>query len=78
MSELQEVVRLAVIAADESDFGTNLELAHDLFSSGTNHVQKLALMMFATSYTHLSREPFLKIVEAHMKDRKTGSNLSMI
>lgn len=78
MSKLDEVVRLATIAADECDFGTCLELAHDLFSSGSVHVEKIALHMFSIAYTHLDRLEFLEIVRAHLKERKRGNDLSVI
>lgn len=78
ISKLDEVVRLATIAADECDFGTCLELAHDLFSSGYAHVEKIALQMFSTAYTHLDRSGFLEIVKVHLKDRKRGTDLSII
>ncbi|KAK2588095.1 hypothetical protein KPH14_004156 [Odynerus spinipes] len=78
MSKLDEIVRLATIAADECDFGTCLELAHDLFSSGSVHVEKIALQMFSIAYTHLDRLGFLEIVKAHLKDRKRGTDLSVI
>ncbi|KAF7414494.1 hypothetical protein HZH68_002983 [Vespula germanica] len=63
MSKLDEVVRLATIAADECDFGTCLELAHDLFSSGSVHIEKTALQMFSIAYTHLDRPEFLEIIK---------------
>lgn len=78
MSSLQEVVRYATIAADECDFGTCLELGHDLFSSGSAHVQNITKCMFSMAYTHLNRHPFLKIIEAHLQDRKKGCDLSVV
>ncbi|KAI4503659.1 hypothetical protein M0802_001062 [Mischocyttarus mexicanus] len=78
MSKLEEVVRLATIAADECDFGTCLELAHDLFSSGNTHVEKIALQMFTIAYTHLDRPEFLQIIKSHLKNRKRGDDLSVI
>ncbi|XP_033216876.1 histone PARylation factor 1 [Belonocnema kinseyi] len=73
MSDLQEVIRWATIAADECDFGTCLELGHDLFSSGVSQVQDMALQMLSIAYGQIDRPAFLKIAEAHFKDRKTGS-----
>lgn len=78
MSKLDEVVRLATIAADECDFGTCLELAHDLFSSGSVHVEKTALQMFSIAYTHLNRPEFLEIIKVHLKNRKRGNDLTVI
>lgn len=77
-AKLDEVVRLATIAADECDFGTCLELGHDLFSNGGIHVQTTALQMLSIAYTHLQRLELLKILEIHLKDRKKGCELSVI
>lgn len=76
--KLDEIVRLATIAADECDFGTCLELGHDLFSSGGIHVQNRALQMLSIAYTHLHRPELLKIFEAHLKNRRKGCELSVI
>ncbi|XP_015110622.1 histone PARylation factor 1 isoform X2 [Diachasma alloeum] len=78
MSKIEEMVRLATIAADECDFGTPLELAHDLFSSGLSSVEKRALQMFTMSYNLLQRPVFSKIAAAHLKDRKKDCNLSVL
>ncbi|XP_078044132.1 histone PARylation factor 1 isoform X2 [Augochlora pura] len=69
-SKLEEVIRLATIAADECDFGTCLELGHDLFYSGVPHVQNKALNMLSLAYNLLQRPQFLEIVQAHLEDRK--------
>lgn len=76
--KLDEIVRLATIAADECDFGACLELGHDLFSNGGVHVQPTALQMLSIAYTHLQRQELLKILKAHLKDRKKGCELSVI
>lgn len=78
ISDLQEVIRWATIAADECDFGTCLELGHDLFSSGVSQVHDMALQMLSIAYGQIDRPDFLKIAEAHFKDRKTGSSLSIL
>uniref|UniRef100_A0A0C9R7D1 CD027 protein n=1 Tax=Fopius arisanus TaxID=64838 RepID=A0A0C9R7D1_9HYME len=77
MSKIDEIIRLATIAADECDFGTPLELAHDLFSSGIPAVEKRALQMFTMSYSLLQRPLFCKIAVAHLKDRKKNCNLNV-
>ncbi|XP_018405538.1 PREDICTED: histone PARylation factor 1 [Cyphomyrmex costatus] len=78
IAKLDEIVRLATIAADECDFGTCLELGHDLFSNGGFHVQTRALQMLSIAYTHLKRPQLLKILEAHLKNRKKDCELSVI
>lgn len=78
ISKLDEIVRLATIAADECDFGTCLELGHDLFANGNVYVQTRALHMLSIAYTHLQRLQLLKILKAHLNNRKKGCELSII
>ncbi|XP_043261032.1 histone PARylation factor 1 [Colletes gigas] len=78
MSKLEEVIRLATIAADECDFGTCLELGHDLFSCGVPFVQNKALNMLSVAYNLLQRPQLLEIARAHLEDRRRGSNLSVL
>ncbi|KAG8036471.1 hypothetical protein G9C98_003793 [Cotesia typhae] len=78
LGKLEEVVRLATIAADECDFGTPLELGQDLFSCGIEAVQRIALQMLALAYNLLKRPEFLKIAEAHIPNRKKGCDLSVL
>lgn len=80
-SRLGEIIRLATIAGDECDFGTCLELGHDLFSSGVIELHSAVLGMLKLAYSELDRGQFLKIIEAHLEDRKKecdGKNLSKI
>lgn len=78
IAKLDEIIRLATIAADECDFGTCLELGHDLFSNGSIYFQNRALQMLSIAYTHLQRLQLLKILKAHLKNRKKGCELSVI
>ncbi|XP_003705074.1 histone PARylation factor 1 [Megachile rotundata] len=78
MSKLEEVIRLATIAADECDFGTCLELGHDLFSSGISAVQNKALNMLSLAYNLLQRSQFLEILQTHLKDRTKSLNPSVL
>lgn len=78
MSKVEEVIRLATIAADECDFGTCLELGHDLFSSGVPLIQNKALNMLSLAYNLLQRPQFLQIIQTHLQDRKKGSSLSVL
>lgn len=78
LSKLEEIIRLATIAADECDFGTCLELGHDLFSSGGSSIQSKALNMLSLAYNLLQVPQFLQIARAHLKDRKKGLNLSVL
>ncbi|XP_012279932.1 histone PARylation factor 1 [Orussus abietinus] len=78
ITHLEEVIRLATIAADECDFGTCLELGQNLFSSGYAHLENHILHMLSTAYAHLNRKEFNNILKAHLKDRKKGADLSVV
>lgn len=78
MSKLEEIIRLATIAADECDFGTVLELGHDLFSSGISFVQSKALNLMSLAYNLLQRPQFLKIAQVHLKNRSKSLDLNVI
>lgn len=78
VSKLEEVIRLATIAADECDFGTVLELGHDLFSSGVSHVQARALNLLFLVYGLLQRPAFREIAEAHLRDRRKSLEPSVL
>nr|XP_031830117.1 histone PARylation factor 1 isoform X2 [Nomia melanderi] len=78
LSKLEEVIRLATIAADECDFGTCLELGHDLFCSGVSSVQNKALHMLSLAYNLLQRPQFLKIAQAHLELRRKDQDLNVL
>ncbi|XP_066601812.1 histone PARylation factor 1 [Prorops nasuta] len=77
LANLSEVIRLAVIASDECDFGTCLELGLNLFASGISEVQNTALRMLSIAYTNLQRPQFLEIAQEHLKSRQTGCDLAI-
>ncbi|KAK9305670.1 hypothetical protein QLX08_003435 [Tetragonisca angustula] len=77
-SKLEEVIRLATIAADECDFGTVLELGHDLFCSGVPFVKSKALNLLSLAYSLLQRPQFFEILKSHLKDRRKSLDLSVV
>ncbi|KAG6459826.1 histone PARylation factor 1-like [Manduca sexta] len=77
-SELQPVINYASIAVDEYDFGTALELGIDLFCSGLKELEHNALCNLSTAYSLLDRKTFIKIIEAHLKYRRKGPNMSIL
>lgn len=78
LSELQPVITYANIAVDECDFGTGLEIGIALFCSGLKILEQNALNNLTTTYTLLQRTAFNKIVQAHIKYRRKGSNMSVL
>nr|CAH7753657.1 unnamed protein product [Callosobruchus chinensis] len=78
LSDLQPVLTYASIAADECDFGTGIELGWNIISHGIDSLNSTALQYLASNYRLLNREAFIKIAEAHMKNRKKGCKLSVL
>ncbi|XP_049888176.1 histone PARylation factor 1 [Pectinophora gossypiella] len=78
LSEIQPVITYASIAVDECDFGTGLEAGIDLFCSGLKELQHSALSSLQAVYTLLNREAFSKIIQAHIKYRRKGPNMSLM
>nr|XP_021187802.2 histone PARylation factor 1 [Helicoverpa armigera] len=78
LSDLQPVITYASIALDESDFGTGLEVGIALFCSGLKELEPSALSSFTSAYFVLNRKPFGDIIQAHLKYRRKGPNVSML
>ena len=58
-------------ANDEGDPGMGLELGLDAFLFGGQPLHSTARHLLSTAYTLLNREPFAKIVAAHLNRRKS-------
>lgn len=78
LGALQPIVTAANIANDECDFGTSLELGLDLFSFGGKVFHRTALNLLKTAYSLLQRNEFALIIEAHLKNRRRGTALSIV
>lgn len=77
LEKLQPVANAAIIAVDESDFGSALELGIDMFSSGHKELHMLASSLLVPAYSMLSRPQFIAIAKAHMEQRRREVNLCM-
>ncbi|KAH8294860.1 hypothetical protein KR018_003759 [Drosophila ironensis] len=77
LEKLQPVANAAIIAVDESDFGSALELGIDMFCSGHKELHLLASSLLVPAYSMLSRPQFIAIAKAHMEQRRRALNLSM-
>ncbi|SPP83164.1 histone PARylation factor 1-like [Drosophila guanche] len=77
LEKLQPVANAAIIAVDESDFGTALELGIDLFCSGHKELHMLASSLIVPAYSMLKRPQFIAIAKAHMESRSRDLDLSM-
>lgn len=77
-SLLQPVITYANIAIDECDFGTGLELGLNIIAHGVDGMNFTAARFLTTGYNLLQRNAFAKIAEAHMNNRKKGSDLSIL
>ncbi|XP_047120870.1 histone PARylation factor 1 [Schistocerca piceifrons] len=78
LGKLQEIITAANIATDECDFGTGLELAVALFCFGGDVFHNTIRQLAGTAYGLLGREDFATILEAHLEDRRKGSDLSLL
>ncbi|XP_076274246.1 histone PARylation factor 1 [Rhynchophorus ferrugineus] len=78
LSELQSVLTNASIATDECDFGTGIELGLSILAHGVDSLDKTIARFLASNYRLIGREAFAKIAEAHMKNRRKETNLSII
>ncbi|CAG9765492.1 unnamed protein product [Ceutorhynchus assimilis] len=78
LSKLQDILTNTSIATDECDFGTGIELGLDILAHGIDSLNVTIARVLATNYRLLDREGFAKIIEAHMKKRDNGTNLSII
>ncbi|CAG2175129.1 unnamed protein product [Oppiella nova] len=78
MSELQEIIQLVSYANDECDFGMGLELGIDLFSCGEQYFHKSVLYLLSMAYDFLKREPFSRVIKAHINNRRKGFHLDYI
>lgn len=77
MSSIQPIIMAVNLATDECDFGTAIEFGIDLFCNGSKHLHNLALLFLRTGYNLVHRKEFIKIIEAHLKNRRIGNNLSI-
>ncbi|XP_050297921.1 histone PARylation factor 1 [Anthonomus grandis grandis] len=78
LSKLQNLLTNVSIATDECDFGTGIELGLDILAHGVDSINQTISRFLATNYRLMDREEFAKIAEAHMKNRKKGTQLSII
>ncbi|CAG2100753.1 unnamed protein product [Medioppia subpectinata] len=75
LADLQEIIQLVSYANDEYDFGMGLELGIDLFCFGEQYFHKSLLYLLSTAYELLKREPFCRIIKAHINNRRKGFHL---
>lgn len=78
LSELQPVFTFAIIATDECDFGTGIELGWNLLAHGIDFLNSTIKDFLVTGYRLVNREAFAKIAECHMENRRKGCNLSTL
>lgn len=78
LDDLQDIITNVQFANDECDYGMGLELGIDLFCFGDSIFHNDVLFLLPVAYELLRRPEFSRIIKAHLKDRKTGDNLSVI
>lgn len=78
MDKLHPIINYANIACDECDFGTGLELGIDIFCDGNPELHRICKQLLVTVYNLLRRPQFATIIKAHLENRRTGPNMSII
>lgn len=78
LDDLQDIITNVQFANDECDYGMGLELGTDLFCFGDSIFHNDILFLLPVAYELLRRPEFARIIKAHLKDRKTGDDLSVI
>ncbi|XP_037568467.1 histone PARylation factor 1 [Dermacentor silvarum] len=75
--KLQELVTWVHIANDECDYGMGLEFSIALFCAGHASLHPTIDMLGGLAYHLLGREPFARILKAHLKRRLKSPNASI-
>ncbi|CAN8006488.1 unnamed protein product [Ixodes hexagonus] len=78
MDDLQNLVTRVNIANDECDYGMGLEFGIDLFCFGEPIFHPTIVMQTTLAYQLLNREPFARILKAHLRRRLKSANLSAL
>ncbi|XP_055902949.1 histone PARylation factor 1-like [Eupeodes corollae] len=78
MEKLQPIITASVIALDECDFGTNLELGIDLFCSGHKELHEIVQNLLNPAYKLLGRPQYMAILKAHLANRSNSNKLSIL
>ncbi|KAK8728011.1 hypothetical protein OTU49_009336 [Cherax quadricarinatus] len=76
--DIQELITNVQFAYDEGDFGMGLELGLNLFTFGSELFHKPIYHVLGVGYDLLGREPYIDILQAHLKNRRRGSNVSIL
>lgn len=76
--DIQELITNVQFAYDEGDFGMGIELGLDLFIFGGEVFHKAIFHLLGVGYELLGREPYIDIIQAHLKNRRRGSNMSIL
>lgn len=75
---LEEILTLIQFANDECDYGEGLELGIDMFCYGASVLHSTISHCLPLSYMLLKRTAYKAIIEAHLKHRRKGTDLSEI
>lgn len=78
VDRLQQLTTWINIANDECDYGMGLEFAIDLFCAGHASLHRTIDMVAGLGYELLGREPFARILRAHLKRRIKTPNVSVL
>ncbi|KAK8394144.1 hypothetical protein O3P69_006381 [Scylla paramamosain] len=75
---IQEIITNVQFAFDEGDSGTGIELGLNLFTFGGEVFHKPLMHLLSVGYDLLERDPFIDILQAHLRNRRRGSQVSIL
>ncbi|XP_042206077.1 histone PARylation factor 1-like [Homarus americanus] len=76
--DVQEIITNVQFANDEGDPGMGLEFGLDMFMFGHEEFHKPLYHVLSLAYEILGRKPYIDILQAHLKNRRRGTNLSIL
>ncbi|KAG0715762.1 Histone PARylation factor 1 [Chionoecetes opilio] len=76
--DIQEIITNVQFAFDEGDHGMGVEFGICLFTYGGQVFHKPIIHLLGVGYELLGREPYVDILQAHLRNRRRGSQLSIM
>ncbi|KAK7082687.1 hypothetical protein SK128_004583 [Halocaridina rubra] len=76
--DVHELITNVQFAFDEGDHGMGLELGINMFTFGGEVFHKSIYHLLSVAYELMGREPYIDIIQAHLKNRRRGTNLSIM
>ncbi|KAK3860530.1 hypothetical protein Pcinc_033426 [Petrolisthes cinctipes] len=76
--EVRKLINNVQLSYDDSDYGPGVELGMNMLTYGSEVFHKSIFMLLGVAYDLMGKEPNVDILLAHLKNRRRGSNMSML